>query len=270
MSYQSEVLADSPTAYYRLNDSPVTGGSTCIDLSGNSRNGTYQQTNGGSVSGYILSDPTNKAVNFANGTSSGGRVDLPNAAWSPTTGAWTVEWWTVCPASVGRGGTIAQIRDSGTGQIRVQMYGDGTPGGDMTFRLNTNAAFGGGQIDLGPHPRLQTGAVLYNAVTCTGAAGALNIFTGRQGIDATAANWAGAVAPATTYTMGAVIESIMAGFEFFGPAAQYVGSLDEVAFYTTALNNTRIQAHYQAASAVQLGGQYTGGRLQLSMQGWVQ
>lgn len=55
MSYQSEVLADSPIAYFRLSE---TGGATTADDLGSANNdGIYLNTPTQGTVGPILSDP---------------------------------------------------------------------------------------------------------------------------------------------------------------------------------------------------------------------
>ena len=61
MAYADEVLADSPIAYYRLNE---TSGTTAADSSGYGRNGTYSSTGVTLGSAGLLTGDSDKAAYF--------------------------------------------------------------------------------------------------------------------------------------------------------------------------------------------------------------
>ena len=61
MTYASEVLADTPLAYYRLGEA---SGTTLVDSSGNARDGTYAGSPTLGAASLLVSDPSNTAVSF--------------------------------------------------------------------------------------------------------------------------------------------------------------------------------------------------------------
>src|SRR5580765_2012063 len=61
-SYQSTVLADSPSVYYQFNE---TSGPTAVDSSGNANHGTY-------ISPILLNQPGLLAINPAIGVTGAG------------------------------------------------------------------------------------------------------------------------------------------------------------------------------------------------------
>src|SRR4051812_13542347 len=86
MSYSTEVLADSPVAYLRLDDAAATA---AADASGNALNGSY---NGGvtqQVAGLLVND-ANKAALFDGGS---GYVDLGNPVALQILDQVTMECW---------------------------------------------------------------------------------------------------------------------------------------------------------------------------------
>lgn len=117
MSYDSEVLADSPLVYLELND---TSGTTAADTSGNSRNGTYATTSG---TGYQLNQtsivPTRADGNVKFVSSAGsettnpstGYVTIPYGAWANLQDNFTVEFWHQ-PAAARTSGVVVGHRNT--------------------------------------------------------------------------------------------------------------------------------------------------------------
>jgi Concanavalin A-like lectin/glucanases superfamily/Putative peptidoglycan binding domain len=88
MTYASEVLADSPLAYYRHGEA---SGTTLVDSSGNGRNGTWTVApTAFGVTGLISGD-ADTAVEYS-GTTSGTLATVTDAAWMDSTYL-TVEMW---------------------------------------------------------------------------------------------------------------------------------------------------------------------------------
>lgn len=78
MSYLSEVLADSPLGYWRLDE---TSGTTLADSSGNSETGSYINSPTLGQPSLLLTDPAT-SVNF-NGTNQ--YATIAGAAWMNVT-----------------------------------------------------------------------------------------------------------------------------------------------------------------------------------------
>lgn len=220
--YQGAVLADSPLLYYRLNE---TSGTTCMDTSGNARNGTYSGGYTLGITGAITSDPTNKAVNF---TGASGKMDVPYGAYMDAASI-TVETW-VLSTITGQGPLWDRDKGNGTTSPRVWQ-----------FRLsNSKVEFiriggTGGTITATSVKSVNDGNWHHVAATYDGS----NI---------------------RIYIDGALDKTVSAPGAFSGhPAAMSLavndasvgavylnGVLDEAAYYGTALSGARILAHYNA------------------------
>lgn len=134
MSYDSEVLADSPLVYLELND---TSGTTATDTSGNSRNGTYATTSGTGYSlnqtGIIATRADGNVKFVSTGGSettnpSTGYVTIPYGAWADTQDNFTVEFW-YKPPTARTGGIIAGHRNTVL-QWDINLFASG----DIAFR----------------------------------------------------------------------------------------------------------------------------------------
>jgi PKD repeat protein len=221
--YRTEVLADSPAAYWRLGES---SGSSALDSSG---------TNIGTINSGVtlgvpgaLSGDSDTAMTF-NGTS--GFVSVPSSPALNPTGDLTVEAWVKPTVLNGSGGAIVhkggtsgnsswQYRLSLTSanQWRATVYIGGTAYTVTDTRTPSTSSWT--YLAL---TRSGTTLTLYvngTPVGSTTAAGALNSNSGMLAIGRTGAS-------STTY---------------------FSGSIDEVAVYPSALSTTRISAHYLAGT----------------------
>jgi hypothetical protein len=228
--YVSEVLADNPTAYYRLGES---SGTTAADSSGNANHGTYDTTTAlpnGLIefgqTGALPFDP-DTAVRFRGdlGTSF---VDTPVVI-NPTA-PWTIELW-IKPENVGESkGIVSQNDGTGTGRALIYQSFDGS-GSYFSSR------FGGSDIGWGGGYITAFDTYLHLALVHDGSGG-LQWYT--NGIAAAT----GLVTPeAANGTL--VIASIK------NPAGQagsgfLRGTLDEVAIYESALSAADIYRHFVA------------------------
>jgi hypothetical protein len=223
MSYQSEVLADSPLLYVRFEE---TSGATCANdgsLGGDATaSGTYTRDVAGGASGL--------GVAIALGGGVGDAVTYPHHASLNITGDVTYECWVKIAsyaADMGAmmkglgagetgsvGGYILRILTSR--QLRVVKAGIGTLGTSTGTIPN----------DSGWH---------HIAFTRSG-----NTYTFYiDGADA------GSFSSSTT--INAVSAAFQIGREWYdGGGRPLSGSIDEAAVYSSALTSTRIQAHYDA------------------------
>lgn len=238
MSYDSEVLADSPLVYLELND---TSGTTAADTSGNSRNGTYATTSG---TGYQLNQtsiiPTRADGNVKFVSSAGsettnpstGYVTIPYGAWADLQDAFTVELWYQPPATR-TSGVLAGHRSSVL-QWGVIVY----PSGEVSFH--------GWSSDT----------LLVNAFT--------TFSTGIDVFDGTPAPWhVVGVKDGTAmrlYINGALVDTAVApanfrsnttdavGINSLGSAASQgvLGRIACFALYGSVLSAERISTHYLA------------------------
>jgi len=242
VSYSAEILADSPTAYWRLGES---SGTTAADETG-THAGTYVNTPTLGVAGAL--DDGNTAVTF-NGTDERVLTTTLGALGSSMMSG-SLEWW---------------VKTSTTDTIRC-MFGTINATTNVNNRLevfaNTSQAIA---AEVGS-----------TAIRLTDGAGATlnakiahNIYDGAWHHcvlvveSATTISWyVDGVSRTVTYgtttspspvdfnqalTIGA--RNNRGTIDLFFP-----GSLDEVAFYPTRLTSTRVEAHYAARVAASAGG----------------
>ncbi len=238
--YQSAVLSDGPLAYYRLAETSPSDVAKNSGSLGATGNGTYRHDNANQTTLHrvtgALAGNGNAAASFQ--SSDGAPVLVPyNAALNPG-GAFTVEAWvkpTVttddsagpCPlfnrkSSGARQGWVFYQRSPGTGW-NLRMYGNGVDG-TVTLGLT------GGSYTVGEYVHL---AATYNGTTAklyvNGAEVASGNPTAYQG------NSVAALA------VGAYSDLLGAGPAYQNP---FIGQVDEVALYSSALSGAQILAHY--------------------------
>jgi hypothetical protein len=218
VSYSATILADTPTAYYRLGEA---SGTTMTDSSGNARDGSYSSVTLG-VTGLLVGDP-DTAVTYSGATSSHG--DVTWAAWM-NTAAETVECW--IETTTASGVQLLICRDS-LGQRNYQ------------FRLNgSNLEFitingGAGVVTAAQAVSVSDGVPHHLVATYD----ASNI---KLYVDGALVN--------TTAAVGGLSGggcNLMIG-NFPSPGLGFFGTMDEVALYGYALTGTQIAAHYVAGT----------------------
>lgn len=244
MSYQSEVLADNPAAYFRLNDVIATG--IMVDSAAVPHNGTVSGVT--SVAGLIPTDSANNAYSSNNS----GHGSFGNAAWNPK-GAFSIECWASLTSTTSMPVDISTNTPNGNQDITLTFDNSTHVASLAVWNGSTTKTVSTGTV-------LPTGGQAFYWVTTFDGVSSVIHYLNAVSVGT------GSLDP---YGPGAIGGLVMGTF-FFGISNNYKGVLDELALYTTALSPSRIAAHYAAAFPPILGGQYTGGRLQLSMQGWVQ
>lgn len=220
MTYSADVLADSPFLYWRLGDAP--GSLVAADSSGNGRDGVLDDANSTSVAGLIVGDPNNARL-----YSGGYPPALVSASTSmPAVLSVSQECW-----YSGTSPALIQLTAfTGTFSAQASLVVNYPGVGDVTAIATTVespplivATITGTVVNDGlPH---------YLALTATG--GMLTLY-----LD-------GALVAADVYTPGDTFDGII--FSALA-AAPTTGTLDEVAFYDTALSPASIAAHYAAGS----------------------
>jgi hypothetical protein len=215
-AYSGQVLADAPLAYYRLGE--LTN--TMTDASGNARHGTYINSPTRGVPG-LLPNESDLAVAFA-GTANGVVV---NAAWMNTS-TLTVE------ALIKPAGSASAARSIVDRDDEVSRF--------FQFRLNTSnklevITFAGGVTFTASNATLSNGSTYHVAATITGTT--IKLFVNGV-LDKT-----GSLPAALTGNSSGLWVGIHGGtVQGFGG-----GTIDEVAYYGTALPDTRIASHYTAS-----------------------
>ncbi|MGC3957785.1 MAG: LamG domain-containing protein [Verrucomicrobiota bacterium] len=241
--YHNTVTNDRPLVYYRLNEttSLVASAATNSGSLGDAGNGVYTLGVAHQVAGAIVGD-SDTAAKFSalnpNSDNGGVPVIVPyNAAFNPA-GSFTVEAW-LRPTINGNGNAQAPLfnrdasdalpnrvgwdffqRDSSVGWNFRMFNGNGTA---RVFNIT------GGPYTVGQWQHL---VAVYDAAIPS----ATLYLNGVQVAQSTTPN--GSFAPNTSFPLA---------IGSYGDAMQnpFVGDMDEVAIYATALSSAQVLAHYQ-------------------------
>lgn len=223
MSYASEILADSPKAYYRMREtSGLIQDSSTLAHHATSVSGT--QTFSYGVGSPISSDASDRSIGWAAGQ--GGFV-VPDHADLDHGDTLTVEAW---------------IFRSDLGVTRV-ITAKGVNALTWGVDAATNNVFAA---------KANVGTICLSTVTV-----ALDTWTHVAYTKATTTskiyiNGVDRTGTVTNQTLSSTATDLRVGCDYTDTLAWY-GALDEVALYSTALSQARIQAHYAAATGVGVG-----------------
>jgi hypothetical protein len=228
--YASEVLADNPVGYWRLNE---LSGTTAFDSSGKGFNGTY-------IGGVTLGQPSafpplGTAVAFDGST---GYINVGSHSALNLTSGFTLEAW-VNPAVVGgRQRIISNRADDGTFS-NPGGYGFGLtdffgPPNQLQF-----TAFG--VLDYNSGVVIPADQWSYVAVTFDSDFNA-SFFVNGELLSTVSGTMPVVLSPQPINIGRNPIPDIFGTFEYWN------GLLDEVAVYDSVLPADRIQAHYNAAA----------------------
>ncbi len=229
-SYSSTVLADSPVAYYRMNE---TSGTTATDSTGHGYNGTFGSSVALGGTGFV---PGDTAPTFPGGTATAATVlKSPTGSALAPTGAMSVEFWVNVPSSVTTNSQILFTQSFADGNSNYPSYislDSGTPP-YFTVQINTSNGV------VAAYPAAVLGAKNHVVLTWDGATlkGYVN------GVLADSGTGSGAI---VNYA------SPYAGFTVGGPFDGHIGfsgAVGEFALYNTALSAARVQAHYNAGTS---------------------
>lgn len=224
MAYSDVVLADAPAIYWRLGE--TAGATTAVDASGNARNGTY--TGSPTLGGFGLIMGDSDTAMRTNGTT--GQYASVNDTADLT--AFSVEAW-ITPTSTG-GQRIIAARDNSTNAV-FRLYLLGTQG---YFTVTTDGTTHSGVQMSTSFP---VGTTHHMVGTYDGTTIRLYV----DGVEVANQAQTGAL-----YT-GDIPFSAGARSNGVWP---FSGTIDEVAYYTTALSSARVGAHYDAGVGVKTTG----------------
>lgn len=221
-TYDSEVLADSPLVYLRLEE---TSGTVAADSSGNGRSGTYVNNPSRGVTGLLASDPSSRAVQL-DGTDD--YVNIAYGSWMDLTDAITVEF--VCKMTTPASGTrvLANRHNGGLDHFRIYLSSTGQV--MVLFRTSSADVFSTGYV--------MTEGVTYH---CALTYNRVSIILYINGV----AVWS----TPKTAAMGLVTSAFTRFGAYSGGTYNYPGVMDEIAVYSTALSASRIAAHHAAMAA---------------------
>ncbi len=229
MSYSSEVLADSPIGYWRLDE---TSGTNAADSSGNSHAGTY--TNGPTLNQTgLLAGDADTATSF---DGSNDVVIITSNAGMRVSSAWTLESWIkVASGEVIFGPILVSVYDGSTVRFMLGSW----DGSNHTLKPSVGFYTGGGWRVATASSNISVNAVHHIVGTWDGTT--LKVY-----VDGSlAGSNAPGVATPTTNTDNYYIG---ARWDNSGDNAHFKGIIDEVAIYGTDIGATRIAAHYTAGT----------------------
>ena len=214
MSYESVVLADSPSFLWPLNE---TTGTTAADATGNSNTGTY--TGGYTLDGGAGPVAGSGAV-LLNGTS--GYI---SSSVSPSVTAFSVEFWVNLNGETQ--GSFPRFISNYTGTSGLEVL---TESGDLTLLFYTSSQQGYGTSTV-----LAAAGWQYVVMTYDGSS-LISAYLNAASI--------GSNTQSGTYTPGS--QGLLAGANP-GGSGFVAGLMAWVAVYPTALTGTQVANHYNAA-----------------------
>lgn len=238
MSYDSVVLADSPTAYFKMQD---TSGTTLVDSSGNSTVGSTTATGvTRSGAGAILSDPNSRTMAF----------DGTNGYWTATINfsaghIFTFECWASIPSLGASPQALLEIPvggfSSAAGGALIQW--DSSSASWQQF-VQAWAPTSGAQSTSGYQSTNPTIGVLHHLVFIwdyaqTGPVAQMKLY-----VDGVAQTGTAVVTNNATQN---VVNGVFTIFALGSGGSKRAGSMGNAAFYSTALSAAQVLAHYAAA-----------------------
>ena len=242
MAYSDEVLADSPLAYWRLGES---SGTTIGDSSGNTRDGTYAGTYTLGATGLLGGD-SDTAVSATSGVGS-----VTAASWMNVSGAVSLECWFKTTTS----GVLGLI-----GRTNAGTWGESDTNTARIYLNNGTLVFQVFSSSWTPAFTLQTTTTYHEGIrhhvvgTWDGSTAVL--YVDGASVVSTSASFTMASSSSLPFYLGK-----MAGF------FSYAGTLDEVAYYSTALSSTRVGAHFSAGGTINLTAQIEANYLEALISG---
>jgi hypothetical protein len=230
-SYASVVEADSPSGYWRLDESS----GSCSPASAAGAAGSLTATASCVSTAGALSDDADASDGAQ--ALSGGYFTAPSSSADAFTGAFTLEAW-VNTSDIAQQGIIEKYDDpSGSNGYGLRLNSSGHLVG-----LVCNASAAGNCSTVTTPTTLSTNTWYLVDFVANGSTGTIYV----NGLPAASATQTQQpTAGSATLKIGAKGD---ADTDHADPIASFHGSLDEVAIYPTALTATRIAAHYQAGN----------------------
>ena len=227
--YESAVLGDSPTGYWRLGES---SGTTAADRTGHGYDGSFVGTPALGVPGAVAEDP-DTAVAF-NGTTQYAQASYA-AALNPAP-PFTVEAWAKVSGGAGTIRTVVASR--AFNPARGYMLSVASTG-EWQFLVGTGAA--DALVVTGPQSRLNTWTHLVATVETVGTDLHVILYVnGSFAAQRTLSMTTFSPNPTQKLRIGADVGAT--------PARFFPGAIDEVAVYSGALTPTQIANHFSKAA----------------------
>lgn len=219
--YASEVLADSPTAYWRLDE---TEGTTAADSSGNGNSGTYTNSPSLGAMGALTLEAPNLAVDF---DGSNDHVDL-SFNLNPANTSLTIELWSNADTISTTAGPVLIQQEGGSGRALLQIDKDS---GEYATFLGGSGILSGVTAQIGQWTHI---ALVFDRTS--GSSGTLQWYFDGQ------PRGSPVNITAESETGGWLI-----GRHKSSAVQHWDGRIDEVSIYDSALSSTRVLAHYNEA-----------------------
>lgn len=222
--YDDAVAADSPLVYYKISE---PSGTTMVDSSGNTRDGTYPTPPTLGIASLLVNDP-DTAGDF-DGTDYG---QIASAAWMNTATAFTVEGW-MEPDQTATVVHLARRDDAGSNRdwlLRTSNLGSNRAAINWVVWNNS-----GTLVQATGSIGYTAGSRVHVMVTFNGST--IKIYVGGK-LDVSVAH-------------SGTPRALAAAMQFPGPTSTFDGRLQKFAFYGTELSAARAEAHAAA-------GYYTG------------
>ena len=234
ITYASQVLANAPVAYWRLNE-PGTSYPTASDSTTNHRDATYQNQAHMHDTGPFTSDPTSFSTRMDGGSSSYVEKS-PDNAFTPGNSGWSVELWTNSQTS----GTLVYWYQNGGASLNNGLYYLGVNSdGSFSYQFRDNP---------GISVSINSGAI----------AGGLNAWHHVVGTYAPGVGMKiyvdGLLKNSNAQTFSTIGEGVATSIDIGANPKQgqfgYQGKIAEVAIYSSALTGAQVLADYQAGIGV--------------------
>jgi hypothetical protein len=228
-SYVNAVLADSPSAYWRLDENK---GTTVFDRAGNHNTGAFFRKPTLGATGALMGD-SDKAVTF-NGTTQ--YSELPYRSALNPAPPYSIEVWAKVTGGAGKFRTVVMSRD--VAPTRGYML---FAGSDDHWQAWIGGGSGSWRKLIGPSVTLGTWTHL--VVTVAPVSGGFQVTLYVNGAQAAQQTFA-TIAANTVRPL-----RFAAGRTESTPIQYFPGTLDEIGFYTSALSAVQASAHYTTGTA---------------------
>lgn len=236
MSYSSEVLADNPVVYYKLNE---TFGTTATDYGSNGTNGTYTGTAG---EGYLLARPALAqdvdnvlSVQFNPSNTTGnrnGHVVRAGTGASWPSSALTFEFW------------YADVKETPSNiGVFVHYASAGSVNDFRAYIISNNiaASIAGVNVSFATSANVRRGGLRHIAIVWDNSSAQC-----KQYVDGVLTATTNSIASGLTITSGGTLTLGVGQLSVGNPDTfRLRARMSAVAIYTTALSDARIAAHYQ-------------------------
>ena len=228
-TYASTVLADSPLAYYRLDD---TAG-TATDASGHGLSGTYGSTIHTGATSPLATEHA-AAADFPGGAwNEAGIIRVPENPQLEPTKALTVEVW-ARTASISSDGALLSYGNNVDAPFQPYAIKSNAGTNVFVFAVNVN-----GVHQLVASKTAFAAGPTYHVV---------GTFDGNQVALYVNGNLETSVPASGTITNYDTVNGLAIGGRYVNLSNNYDGTLSNVAIYGTALSQQRVRAHYTAGS----------------------